>query len=217
MKKLIAATLFLLSFGLTAEDVTIEKLLEKYNGIKTFSTEYNRTFTQNSTGKKSIDNGTIYYQAPAEIKMDTYLNGKLAEQTFVDSKNTTFIYHSKKNALVKKSAGEAGEYLAFLQGTENLKKKFQIKNSTSSIPKARKIGLNIKDGSVLFKLTPKKNIGNVKYIFLVAMNNEIDSVVIIDQLNNINQFVFRKIKHNPKLKNGIFKPSIPKGYEVSDF
>lgn len=217
MKRTVTALLILFTGTLFAGEVTIEKLLEKYNGIKTFSTEYNRTFTQNSTGKKSSDNGTIFYQAPAKIKMDTFSNGKLVEQTFVDSKNTTFIYHKKKNALIKKSAGEAGEYLAFLQGTANLKKKFRIKNSTASIPKARKIGLNIKDGSVLFKLTPKKNIGNVKYIFLVAMNNEIDSVVIIDQLNNINQFVFKKIKHDPKLKKGIFKPSIPKGYEVSDF
>jgi len=217
MKKIVPAILICFALTLSAKDITIEKLLEKYNGIKTFSTEYNRTFTQNTTGKKSSDNGTIYYQAPSSIKMDTFSKGKLVEQTFVDSSDTTFIYHSKKNALVKKSAGEAGEYLAFLQGTANLKKKFKIKNSTSSIPKAKKIGLSIKDGAVLFKLTPKKNIGNVKYIFLVAMKNEIDSVVIIDQLNNINQFVFNKIAHNPKIKKGTFKPSIPKGYEVSNF
>ncbi len=217
MKKIVTAVLIFVTGALSAGEVTIEKLLEKYNGIKTFSTEYNRTFTQNTTGRKSTDNGTIYYQAPSEIKMDTYSNGKLVEQTFVNSKDTTFIYHTKRNALIKKSAGEAGEYLAFLQGTANLKKKFNIKNSTDSIPKARKIGLNIKDGSVLFKLSPKGNIGNVKYIFLVALNNEIDSVVIIDQLNNINQFVFKNIKHDPKLKKGIFKPVIPKGYEVSNF
>ena len=217
MKKIVPAILMLFTFILAAEEINIEQLLSKYNGIKTFSTEYNRTFTQNTTGKKSNDNGTIFYQAPASIKMDTYSNGKLVEQTFVDSSDTTFIYHKKKNVLVKKSAGEAGEYLAFLQGTENLKRKFTIKNSTASIKKAKKIGLSIKEGAVLFKLTPKKNIGNVKYIFLVAMKNEIDSVVIIDQLNNINQFVFKGIKHNPELKKGIFKPSIPKGYEVSNF
>ena len=217
MKKTAAAILMLFTFTLAAGEVTIEELLKKYNGIKTFSTEYTRFFTQNTTGKKSNDNGTIYYQAPANIKMDTYSDEKLVEQTYVDSSQTTFIYHKKKSALIKKSAGEAGEYLAFLQGTENLKKKFKIKNSTASIPKARKIGLNIKDGSVLFKLTPKKSIGNVKYIFLVALNNKIDSVVIIDQLNNINQFVFKNIKHNPKIKKGIFKPSIPKGYEISNF
>lgn len=216
MKKIVSVIIILFTFFLAAEDITIEQLLSKYNGIKTFSTDYNRTFTQNTTGKKSSDKGTIFYQAPASIKMDTYSNGKLVEQTFVDSSDTTFIYHKKKNALIKKSAGEAGEYLAFLQGTENLKRKFSIKNSTASIKKAKKIGLNIKDGSALFKLTPRKNIGNVKYIFLVAIKNEIDSVVIIDQLNNINQFIFKKMQHNPKLKKEIFKPSIPKGYEISN-
>ncbi|HRZ79591.1 MAG TPA: outer-membrane lipoprotein carrier protein LolA [bacterium] len=215
----IAALMTVLAFvlGVYGEEDTASKLLGRYTGIKSFSCDYDRVFTQSSTGKKSSDSGKILFSAPSDIRMDTFTGGSLAEQTFVNKENTVFIYHSKKSALKKKSAGEAGEYLAFLQGFEEVKKKFDINDSTASIDKARKTGIEIKDGAGLLKLTPRGTVGNVKYIFLISVKGEIDSVVIIDQLKNINQFKFKNLKYDPKIERSVFSPVIPKGYEVSDF
>ncbi len=194
-----------------------EKLLERYTGMKTFSADFDRVFTQRITGNKIKDNGKIFYMAPDQIKMDTYSEGKLTEQTFVDGESTTFIYHTKKNVMIRKSAGEAGEYLAFLRGLDEVRKKFNIEDSTPSIPKARKTGIEIREGAELFKLTPIEPITNLRYIFLSSVNNEVDSVIIIDQLRNINQFKFSNIKNNPDIKKEIFKASYPSDYEVSRF
>ncbi|HNW81632.1 MAG TPA: outer membrane lipoprotein carrier protein LolA [bacterium] len=217
MKALAFFSIFAFFICLYGEDDLVTVLLGKYTGIKSFSSDYERVFTQNSTAKKSFDNGKILFSAPSDIRMDTFVDKKLTEQTFVNSEKTVFIYHTKKSVLNKKSAGEAGEYLAFLQGLDEVKKKFDIADSTASIDKARKTGIEIKDGAKLLKLTPKDSIGNVKYIFLVAVNNEIDSVVIIDQLKNINQFKFKNLKYNPKIEKKDLIPVIPKGYETSDF
>ena len=75
----------------------------------------------------------------------------------------------------------------------------------------------IRDGSKMLKLTPKTPIANVKYIFITAINSEIDSVIIIDQLKNINQFTFSDIKRDPALDKKSFKAQIPAGFEVSEF
>ena len=192
-------------------------ILGQYNGLKSFSAKYERVFTQSSTKKKTHDNGTILFIAPSDIRMDTFAGGKMIEQTFVDSEKTTLIYLDKKSAMVKKSANEAAEYLSFLKGLDEVSKKFTIGDSTGTIEKARKTGMMIKDGSKMLKLTPKTTIANVKYIFITAINNEIDSVIIIDQLKNINQFTFSDIKRNPALDKKDFKASIPAGFEVSEF
>lgn len=193
------------------------KILGKYNDIKSFSAKYERVFTQSTTKKVTHDNGTILFIAPSDIRMDTYVGGEMTEQTFVDSKQTTLLYRKKKSAMVRKSADEAGEYLSFLKGLGEIEKKFTISDSTSTIEKAKKTGMIIKDGSEMIKLTPKTNIANVKYIFITAVNGDIDSVIIIDQLKNINQFTFSDIKHNPAIDKNSLKAVIPAGFEVSDF
>jgi outer membrane lipoprotein-sorting protein len=208
---------FLIALALYGDQKPEEKLLSKYTGIKTFTSDFERVFTQRITGTKTKDSGKIFYMAPDKIKMDTSSEGKLTEQTFVNGETTTFIYHTKKNVMVKRSAGEAGEYLAFLQGLEEVRKKFVIQDSTSSIPKAKETGIDIRDGAKLFKLTPIEPISNLRYIFLTSVKDEIDSVVIIDQLRNINQFNFKNVKNNPKIDKKVFEVSYPSDYEVSKF
>ncbi|MBR6244773.1 outer-membrane lipoprotein carrier protein LolA [bacterium] len=217
--KILVLAALLFSFTLFADDATqiATKILGRYNDIKSFSTNFSRVFIQSSTGKKTTDGGTISFIAPSNIRMDVFTDGKLTEQTFVDAKQTVLIYHSKKSALVRKSSSEASDYLVFLKGLPEVEKRFTVTDSTGTIEKAKKTGMTIKPGSEMLKLTPKNPIPNVKYIFITAINGEIDSVIIIDQLKNINQFTFSGIKLNPALDKKSFDSSIPKGFEVSDF
>ncbi len=69
----------------------------------------------------------------------------------------------------------------------------------------------------MLKLTPKTPNQQVKYIFITAINNEIDSVIIIDLMKNMTQFTFSDIKRNPALDKKDFKANIPAGFEVTDF
>lgn len=216
--KFLAVTLFafFVSTLTAAEEDLATQILSKYNGIQSFSAKYSRVFTQHSTGKKSNDSGEIFFLAPSDIRMDTFIEGKMTEQTFVDAEKTLFIYHSKKSALIKKSLNEASDYLAFLQGLDKVKQKFKISDSTATIEKAKKIGMVIKDKAKMIKLTPKAAMGNVRYIFITSIESEIESVIIVDQLKNINQFTFSDIKYNPKLEKAKFKAAIPQGFEVSE-
>ena len=192
-------------------------ILGQYNNLKSFSAKFDRVTTQNATGKKSHDNGTVMFIAPSDIRMDALMGGKMVEQIIVDSEKTSIINFEKKNVMVKKSSNEAAEYLAFLKGLNEVSKKFTIGDSTGTIEKAKKTGMVIKDGSKMLKLTPKTPNQQVKYIFITAINNEIDSVIIIDLMKNMTQFTFSDIKRNPALDKKDFKASIPAGFEVTDF
>ncbi|MBO7127990.1 outer membrane lipoprotein carrier protein LolA [bacterium] len=192
-------------------------ILGQYNNLKSFSAKFDRVTTQNATGKKSHDNGTVMFIAPSDIRMDALMGGKMVEQIIVDSEKTSIINFEKKNVMVKKSSNEAAEYLAFLKGLNEVSKKFTIGDSTGTIEKAKKTGMVIKDGSKMLKLTPKTPNQQVKYIFITAINNEIDSVIIIDLMKNMTQFTFSDIKRNPALDKKDFKAVIPAGFEVTDF
>ena len=192
-------------------------ILGQYNNLKSFSAKFDRVTTQNATGKKSHDNGTVMFIAPSDIRMDALMGGKMVEQIIVDSEKTSIINFEKKNVMVKKSSNEAAEYLAFLKGLDEVSKKFTIGDSTGTIEKAKKTGMVIKDGSKMLKLTPKTPNQQVKYIFITAINNEIDSVITIDLMKNMTQFTFSDIKRNPALDKKDFKANIPAGFEVTDF
>ena len=111
-------------------------ILGQYNNLKSFSAKFDRVTTQNATGKKSHDNGTVMFVAPSDIRMDALMGGKMVEQVIVDSQKTSIINFDKKNVMVKKSANEAAEYLAFLKGLDEVSKKFTIGDSTGTIEKA---------------------------------------------------------------------------------
>ena len=111
-------------------------ILGQYNNLKSFSAKFDRVTTQSSTGKKSHDNGTVMFVAPSDIRMDALMGGKMVEQIIVDSQKTSIINFDKKNVMVKKSANEAAEYLAFLKGLDEVSKKFTIGDSTGTIEKA---------------------------------------------------------------------------------
>ena len=199
-----------------AESIALA-ILGQYNNLKSFSAKFDRVTTQNATKKKSHDNGTVMFVAPSDIRMDALMGGKMVEQIIVDSEKTSIINFDKKNVMVKKSANEAAEYLAFLKGLDEVGKKFTISDSTAKIADAKKTGMVIKDGSKMLKLTPKTPNQQVKYIFITAINNEIDSVIIIDLMKNMTQFTFSDIKRNPTIDKKEFKVNIPAGFEVTDF
>lgn len=190
-------------------------ILGQYNGLKTFSAKFERVNTNNTTKEKTHDNGSVMFIAPSNIRMDAFAGGKMTEQVFVDSGKTSILNFEKKNVMVMKSAA-AEEYLAFLKGLDEVSKKFTISDSTATIEKAKKTGMVIKDGSKMIKLTPKTPNQQVKYIFITAINNEIDSVITIDLMKNMTQFTFSDIKRNPSLDKKDFKANIPAGFEVSE-
>ncbi len=206
--------IFLFSF---LQASTVDSFFKKYNNIKTFSANYIQFYTPKTTKKVIKKEGTMFYKAPSFIRIDAFAGKKLDQQTFISKNKTVFIYHAKKSVLIKKNAVDLNAYLVFLKGLKEVKKRFSIKDSTAGIKKAKKVGLRIEKGSVLLKLTPKKTIPNLKYVFLIMKNNEVKSVVIVDSMFNLNQFIFSNIRYNDTMNKSFFKAKFPKNYEKSVF
>jgi outer membrane lipoprotein-sorting protein len=221
MKIILKLSLFLLLFAMIStlygSDAETTKLFDRYKGVKTFSADFNRVFTAKMTKKITKDGGTIRYLAPEFISIVTMDKTKVVEETYITPKQTSFVDHLKKSVLIKTGASGMGDYLVFLRGPEAIKKSFTVKNSTASIEKANKAGLVVEKGSLFIKLTPKQVMADLRYMFLIAKNNEVVGIIIVDQLKNINQFFFSNISYKKKLQKKQFMPKTPKGYEVSYF
>ncbi|MCK5808588.1 hypothetical protein KAH37_06360 [bacterium] len=213
----LAVLLLTLSLSVSAADADIAKLFDKYKGIKTFSTDFNRVFTAKMTKKVTKDAGLINYLAPEFISVVTQEKKNVVEETYITPKQTSFIDHKKKSVLIKTGASGMGDYLVFLRGPDAINKSFTVKNSSSSIAKANKAGITVEKGALLIKLTPKEPMADLRYMFLIAKNSEVIGLVIVDQLKNLNQFFFTNISYKKKLTKEQFMPKTPKGYEVSHF
>lgn len=209
--------LFITISPLYGSDAETTKLFDRYKGITTFSADFNRIFTAKMTKKITKDGGMIRYLAPEFISVVTKDRANVVEETYITPKQTSFVDHLKKSVLIKTGSSGMGDYLVFLRGPEAIKKSFTVKNSTASIEKANKAGLVVEKGSLLVKLTPKQPMADLRYMFLIAKNNEVVGLIIVDQLKNINQFFFSNISYKEKLQKKQFMPKTPKGYEVSHF
>ncbi len=195
----------------------VTQLFSRYKNVKTFQADFHRVFTAKMTGKITKDSGVVRYLAPEFVAMITRKGKSVTNETYITPKKTVFVDHTKKSVLLKQGSSGMSDYLVFLRGPKEIKKSFAVKDSTASIAKARKAGLIVEDGSQLIKLTPKKQMADVRYMFLVVKKNEVISLIIVDQLKNINQFSFSHIIYNHPMKANDFDVPVPKGYEVSHF
>ncbi|MFO7735166.1 MAG: outer membrane lipoprotein carrier protein LolA [bacterium] len=211
------ATVFFFLFLQAGDKQTPDKVLKRYNSVKMFSADFSQIYTSRVTKTVKNRSGRITYRKPSSIRIDAEKEGELIEQTFINEGNTVFVYHDKKSVLKKEHSRDIEAYLVFLKGVEPIKKQFEIKDSSSNISVAKKAGMKVPDGSLLIKLTPRKTIKNINYIFLVAENNEVTSIIIVDNIHNINQFMFKDISYNKPVKKELFVPKYPDDYEVSSF
>ncbi len=213
MKQFFLITLIALFSSLFANDVQI---VSKYDQTTSFSADFTQFFTSKISKKVSgKEAGHLFYLAPTFIRFDYMTGKKLSRQTFVNETDITIVNHDKKSAMMQSKKGDLSQYLIFLKGTAEIKKTFLV--SESDPQKAASTGIKIEKNQKIFKLKPLQNIQGVTYIFLIIEKEEVKSVVIIDELSNINQIIFSSVKINEPTNKNIFTPNIPKNYSISKF
>jgi len=211
----IAMILFAGILGAQTAPAQSDELLLNYESLKTFKADFTQVFTSKLT-KKTADPeiGTIQYKAPAFMRFDYTKAGKLDRQTFITEKELAFINFEKKTVMTKKGQGDYGDYLVFLKGVAEIKKKFTIKKGDVAV--SRKAGIKIEEGQSIFKLTPTAKISNLRYLFLIMKGKEVASVAVVDEIGNINQLFFTTVQYDPKLEPSVFTYTVPIGFEVSN-
>jgi len=216
MKKLLFLFSVIFFFSALAADVKGEKsLLLKYDNLKTFSSSFVQYFKSRHSGEETEERGVLGYKAPGMMRFD-YKNGKeKTRQYYISTEKVILINHEKKSLMTQPGKGDLAKYLVFLKGTEEIRTRFDVAKSDAK--KAVKVGIRMDENAAIYKLTPKKDMKSVRYIFLIVKEREVSSVVLIDNLNNINQFVFKDILYDKEIKDTYFKPEIPAGYDKANF
>jgi len=199
-----------------APSETSDELLLNYESLKSFKAEFRQTFFNKLT-KKNADPeiGTIRYKAPSFMRFD-YLKegGKVVKQIFVNQEGVSVVDHEKKTVSRKKGQNGASDYLVFLKGVAEIKKKFAVKKADANL--ARKAGIAVPEGHSIFKLTPLTKMPRLRYLFLIMQGKDVRSVAVVDEIGNINQYFFSTVQHDPPLEDALFSPTVPLGYEVSN-
>lgn len=187
----------------------------KYDGLKTFSADFTQVFTSKLTKKvNSEESGKIFYQAPASMRFDYTGKAGMVRQIFLSEKEISIINYEQKLVNKKTGQGDYGQYLVFLKGVQEVKKKFDVKKA--EVAAVKKAGIKAEDGQDVYKLTPIQKMPNLRYLFLILKEKEVISAVVIDELSNINQLMFTNVKYDGKIEKSSFEPVIPKGFEISN-
>ncbi len=212
MRPLIFFCLFFFACTVGASD---GELLLNYESLKSFKAEFKQVFF-NTLTKKKLDPeiGIIQYKAPSFMRFDYRQGGKSVKQIFVNTDGVAIIDHDKKTVSRKKGQSEASDYLVFLKGVAEIKKRFAVKKADVAL--SRKAGIEVAEGCDIFKLTPLSKIPRLRYLFLVMKGKDVVSVAVVDEIGHINQYFFTAVQYDPKVETGIFTYTVPVGYEVSD-
>ncbi len=191
------------------------ELLLSYESLKSFRAEFKQVFF-NTVTKKKLDPevGVIQYKSPSFMRFDYQKEGKTIKQIFVNTEGVSIVDHEKKTVSRKKGQNEASDYLVFLKGVAEIKKRFAVKKADAAL--ARKAGIEVAEGCDIFKLTPLAKIPRLRYLFLIMKGKEVVSVAVVDEIGNINQYFFTAVQYDPKMDAALFTSPVPVGYEVSD-
>ncbi len=204
--------LFFFSFSCHAGEA---ELLLNYEALKSFKAQFKQVFFNTLTKKKlDPEMGIIQYKAPSFMRFDYQHDGKTVKQIVVNPEGVSIIDHEKKTVSRKKGQSEADDYLVFLKGVAEIKKRFAVKKADAAL--ARKAGIEVAEGCDIFKLTPLSKMPRLRYLFLIMKGKEVVSVAVVDEIGHINQYFFTAIQYDPKIDAALFSATVPIGYEVSD-
>lgn len=192
-----------------------DELLLNYESLKSFKADFTQVYYNKMTKKSAApETGTIQYKAPSFMRFDYLQTAKLVKQIFINDAGVAIIDHDKKAVSRMKGQSESSDYLVFLKGVAEIKKKFTVKKADVAL--VRKGGIKVEEGQSVFKLSPIAKIPRLRYLFLVMQGKDVRSVAVIDEIGNINQYFFTTVQYDPKVDPSVFSYTVPVGFEVSD-
>ena len=200
----------------SANDV-VDRVQAFYANIKQVTAPFRQAVTYVLDGSTKTSDGTMWMKKPGKMRWD-YVEKKKTEvevkKSFIS--NGTYLYvveHDNKQVMKKNLKQDLMPIaVSFLYGKGDLRAEFNAELDATG-----KYGA--KDDYVL-KLTPKKPSAQYKTLVLVVSHDDfhVSQSVIIDSLDNVNQFRFFTPDFEKPLKDSSFEFDVRsvKNYRVID-
>jgi len=176
--------------------------------LDSLQSDFEQTFHSATVSTPLREKGRLYYQKPGKMRWE-YRGG--SGQVVVLNEGILETYDPEENQLLRQRlpASEANNAIfGLMTGQGRLAETYRVENSP--FPGA--------EGPVhQLKLTPLEE-GETSYILVEidARTRLLRRVIIFDWADNRNEFVFSRLKTNPRLGPGLFSLKVPEGCEVID-
>ena len=192
------------SVAIDKSEKAANKLLDKVRkDLISLSADFEQYEIDANAHQTEKSTGNVWLKAPSQFKWK-YI--KPAPQLIMANGKQVWIYDEDLEQVTIKQQNSKQNPIYVL-----LNKELTEKNYTVSLLKSNK---DDKDGVQWIKMLPNKPSDEVKVVWLGIKDKKISALKLQNQLDNIVVFEFNNVKRNPKLAEGFFTFTIPKGIDV---
>lgn len=198
MKKLLAASLLLMTFAVQAE--AVDTLKEFVRDIKSGRANFTQTVTAPDGAKKRTSSGSFEFLRPNRFR---FVYAKPLEQTIVADGQKVWIYDADLNQVsIRKFLAVLGATPAALLAGGSLDKDFDVSNQPS-------------EGAMEWVLAlPKVKDGAFQSVRIGFKAKTLAAVEITDSFGQRSNLVFSQMQSNVPMAADAFKFATPPGADV---
>jgi outer membrane lipoprotein carrier protein len=195
-------------FGQTQPRDILVRAENALAALNSFQADFEQAFFSTTVSTPLREKGRLFFQKPGRMR---WVYEGTSSQIVVLKDGVIETYDPEENQLLRQKLPEGQTDTAIfglLSGQARLSEAYEVENSP--FPGA--------EGPVYqLKLTPKEE-GETAYILLEidARTYLLRRVVLFDWAYNKNEFVFSRLKTNPRLGSETFKIAVPPGCEIID-
>jgi len=186
----------------------IARLERNLASLQSFQADFEQTSYAISVATPFREKGRVHFQKPDRMRWE-YTSPE--PKTFVFKEGLLLSYFPEDNQLWRQKIPPEeyeNEILALLAGRARLTEKYRVE--PSPFPEAA-------PDAAQLKLTPKEE-GETDYLLLEIDQKSwmIRRVVLFDWSGNKNEFVFSRMKINPRMGKDLFEIKVPPDCEIID-
>ncbi len=184
------------------------RLEQSLRTIQALEADFDQYYYSVTVGKPLHEKGKLYFQKPDLMRWE-YRDPE--PKVFLYKDGVFSQYYPEDSQLIRSRLAKAqyeSEFLSLLSGQKDLATDYLIESDTST-PEARAAGR--------LKLIPRTE-GEYAWITIDPdpKSGLIAMAVLQDWAENRTEFVFSKLKENPRLKPSVFALQVPPDTEVID-
>lgn len=190
--------------------VVADKVQAQYNQTKDFKGKFKQVFTDALYNRKRVSFGYLWVKKPGMMRWN-YVQPE--KKSFISDGKILWVYEpvdkqAFRNPLSTKTLSTG---LAFLLGTGNLGKEFNVSFATD---KKEKLG---SPQHIVLKLVPKKKTAQYDHLILVVRPSDyaVEESMVVSK-HNTNHFIFSELNFNSGVQTWRFKFKAPEGVRVVD-
>lgn len=200
-----------------ATDVA-DRIQQRYESIRSFTTEFDQTQTRAAIGVATDFAGTIWYQRPGLVRWETRQPEEAAE-TIVIGKGTVWDYVAELNTASRMRSEDlmrSKTLLRFISGEANLRQDFKVEDAWDGDE-------NIKEhwkgsGLLIFRLVPHEPEAGLMIAYIGVRPNDylMQNIMVVDYQGNANELRMKNIQLDASMPKDTFEYTPPAGATVQD-